>query len=83
MTVLQASDLRLRVFPIRLRVDLVVIALQEDRPFVALAQGGGEHARRVLGRRLRRVDRLADGLLEDEELRVHLRRGAEDGPAGV
>ncbi len=79
----QALQLRLRVLLVLLGVDLLVVALDEDRAAVALAQRGGDHHRGELLGLLVGVAHLRAGDLEDEVLGVAADRGADDRPRHV
>ena len=61
---------RLRVGGVLLGVELVVVALDEDRALPARRDRAGEHRRRVVDRALERVGLLAPGELEDDRADV-------------
>jgi hypothetical protein len=79
----KALGLLLWVGGVLLGVGLVVVALDEDRALVALAQGGSGDDRGVLVALLVGVAHLGTGQLEDERADVLLEDGADDGPGGV
>ncbi len=65
------------------RLDLEVIALDEDGTAVAFLDGGGDQRGAVFGGRLIRVAHFAAGDFEDEGGRVGLHGGAEGGACRV
>ena len=74
---------RLRVGGVLLRVELVVVALDEDRALPAGGDRPGQDGRRVVDRALERVRLLAPGELEDD--RADIGRGGRlvDRPGHV
>ena len=76
-------QLGLRVLLVLLGVDLVVVALDEDRSLVPLLDRGGEGVAGVLGRSLLGVAHLRAGQLEEDDLAVVGAGGAEDRPHHV
>ncbi len=80
---LHGCDFAVRVDRELLRVDLEVIALDEDRPAEALAQRGGEHHGDVLRRALIGVPDLGSRDLEQERAGVELDGRAENRARGV
>ena len=80
--VVHPGDLFVRVLGVILRVDLHMIALDEDGAFVSLADTGGDHLRGELLRPLPGVAEFGAGDLVDERLRVE-RLGGAAGGAGA
>ena len=64
-------------------VHLAVVALDEEREGVALAERGGDHHRHVLGRPLLGIGDLRAGDLQDDGAGLAGPRGAEDRPGRV
>ena len=74
---------RLGIGGVLLGVELVVIALDEDRAAPAGRDRAGEHGRGVVDRALERVRLLAPGELEDDRADVGGGGRLEDGPRHV
>src|SRR6266478_6395421 len=79
----QRLELRLGIGRVLLRVDLDMVALDEQRPRESLAQRRGRHHRDVLGGPLVGIGDLAPGDLADDRPGVESLRRPEDRPPGV
>ena len=66
-----------------LGVDLAVIALNEEREVIPLAQRSTDHHRHILGRTLVGVGDLGACDLEEDRRAIAFQCGTEDGPGGV
>ena len=74
---------RLGVVGVFLGVELVVVALDEDRPLPARGDGAGQDRGRIVDRALERVGLLAAGEFEDHRRDVGSRGRLVDGPGHV
>ena len=77
--VVHPGDFRVRILGVALRVDLHMVALDEDRPLVSLADAGGDHLGGELLRPLPGIAEFGAGDLVDERLRVERLGGAAGG----
>src|SRR5690606_12318877 len=65
------------------RVDLEVVALDEERTTPTLLKGSSRHYRDILSGSLIRVSDFRSGDLADQGADVQLFRGGEQGTAGI